>query len=80
MVTVPTMLHERVAVLPVATIVAAVVIRIARTEVLAICVRIELCAVAWVGDHLLLVELMSFRLTFSNVIIRNRWWSALRSL
>src|SRR4029077_7160354 len=50
-VAVPTMLHERVAVLPGVTIVAAVGIRIARSQVLAICVRIKLRAIAGVGDN-----------------------------
>jgi hypothetical protein len=38
-VTVPTMLHERVAILPVVAIVTAIGIRIARSQVLAICIR-----------------------------------------
>src|SRR6266404_6342831 len=44
-------LHERVAVLPVVTIVAAIGVRIARSEVLAICVRVKLCAIAGIFDN-----------------------------
>src|ERR1700736_5644062 len=53
MVTVPTMLHRRVAVLPVVTIVATIGVRIARSEVLAICVRVELRAITRIFDNLL---------------------------
>jgi hypothetical protein len=49
-VKVPMVLHERVAVLPGVALVAAVGMRIARSQVLAICVRIELRTVARVGD------------------------------
>ena len=51
MVTVPTMFHGRVAVLPVAAIVAAIGVRVARSKVLAICVRVELRAIARVFDN-----------------------------
>jgi hypothetical protein len=53
MVTVPTMFHGRVAVPPVVAIVAAVGVRIARSQVLAICIRVELRAIAGVRDNLL---------------------------
>src|SRR5438876_1785612 len=53
MVTLPMMLDGRVAVLPVVSIVAAIGIRIARSQVLAICVRVELRAIAGIFDNLL---------------------------
>jgi hypothetical protein len=51
MVTVPTMLHGRVAVLPVVAIVAAIGIRVARSKVLAVCIRVELRAIARIFDN-----------------------------
>src|SRR6267142_3651302 len=42
----PMVLDRRVAVLPVVSIVAAIGVRIARSQVLAICVRVELRAIA----------------------------------
>ena len=51
MVTVPTMFHGRVAVLPVVAIVAAIGVRVARSKVLAICIRVELRAIARVFDN-----------------------------
>ena len=47
----PAMRHERMAVLPVVAIVAAPGIWITRSQVLAICVGIELCTGAGVGDN-----------------------------
>ena len=51
MVTLPMMLDGRVAVLPVVSIVAAIGVRIARSQVLAICVRVELRAIAGIFDN-----------------------------
>ena len=51
MVTLPMMLNGRVAVVPVVSIVAAIGVRIARSQVLAICVRVELRAIAGVFDN-----------------------------
>ena len=48
---VPTMFHGRVPVPPVVAIVAAVGVRIARSQVLAICIRVELRAIAGVFDN-----------------------------
>src|SRR6266567_4741054 len=49
--TLPMTFHGRVAVLPVVSIVAAIGVGIAGSEVLAICVRIELRAIAGVFDN-----------------------------
>src|SRR5882757_3240805 len=49
-VTLPMMFHGRVAVLPVVSIVAAIGVGIARSQILAICVRVELRAIAGVFD------------------------------
>ena len=49
-VTLPMMLHGGVAALPVVTP-AAIGIRIARAQVLAICVRVELRTIAGIGDN-----------------------------
>src|SRR5947208_16664532 len=51
MMTFPMMLDRRVAVLPVVSIVAAIGVRIARSQVLAICVRVELRAIAGIFDN-----------------------------
>jgi len=51
MVMVPTMFHGRVAVLPVVTVVAAIGVRVARSKVLAICIRVELRAIARIFDN-----------------------------
>jgi hypothetical protein len=49
-VTLPMMFHGCVAALPVVTL-AAIGIRIARAKVLAICIRVELRAIAGIGDN-----------------------------
>ena len=51
MVTLPMVLDGRVAVLPAVSIVAAIGVRIARSQVLAICVRVELRAIAGIFDN-----------------------------
>src|SRR3982751_2232134 len=47
----PMVLDGRVAVLPAVSIVAAIGVRIARSQVLAICVRVELRAIAGIFDN-----------------------------
>src|SRR6476661_7959881 len=53
MVTLPVTRDGRVTVLPGVSLVVAIGVRIARSQILAICVRVELRAIAWIFDNLL---------------------------